>query len=218
MKIFLIFCLGASFGSFFTVLIERLSGGHSLLFPSSHCNNCQHPLRLKDLIPILSQVLSKSSCRYCAVKIPLWYGFLEFLSGILFLLVFLQIISYSLFFFLLMSSLLSIFDFKSHNFPFSVWLFFTFLILFTGNFQPFHLIFLCLSLLSSILPLKIGSGDFLWLFSAALTLKINQFPPLIFIASMTGIIFILIKKEREIAFIPHLTLAYLILTVLPQIQ
>jgi leader peptidase (prepilin peptidase)/N-methyltransferase len=73
-------------GSFLNVCIHRLPRGESIIFPASHCPQCQHQLAPLDLIPILSFVLLKGRCRYCQAKISVRYPLVELLTGLLFVL------------------------------------------------------------------------------------------------------------------------------------
>lgn len=82
--IILFFCLGAIFGSFYNVVGYRLPRKESLLYPSSHCTNCNHKLGPFELIPILSFLLLGGKCKNCKNKISWFYPIFELLSGILF--------------------------------------------------------------------------------------------------------------------------------------
>ena len=91
MKIFIniyVFVVGMIFGSFFNVCIFRIPKKQSILNPPSHCPNCKTRLKPKDLVPILSYLLSGKKCRYCNIKISRRYALVELLTGILFLLVY----------------------------------------------------------------------------------------------------------------------------------
>ena len=91
MKIFIniyVFVVGMIFGSFFNVCIFRIPKNQSILNPPSHCPNCKTRLKPKDLVPILSYLLSGKKCRYCNIKISRRYALVELLTGILFLLVY----------------------------------------------------------------------------------------------------------------------------------
>ena len=71
MKIFIniyVFVVGMIFGSFFNVCIFRIPKNQSILNPPSHCPNCKTRLKPKDLVPILSYLLSGKKCRYCNIK------------------------------------------------------------------------------------------------------------------------------------------------------
>ncbi|WP_460017915.1 prepilin peptidase [Lactovum odontotermitis] len=218
MTIIIVFCIGAIFGSFFGLVIDRLPAGESIVFGSSRCQNCGKNLIPLDLIPILSQLLSKSRCRYCGRPIPYWYAGLELLCALLFLAAWSNLMDLSTALFLLMGLILSIFDWKYHEFPFIIWLIFTLIIFIISPFEPLALIWLFPAILSERWNLRIGSGDLLWLCSASLTLDFLSLVWLVQIASLTGITqFLLTKEKDEIAFIPHLTAASLILWAAGQI-
>lgn len=100
----LIFILGMVIGSFLNVCIYRLPRGGSLISPVySACPQCNKRLQLGDLIPLLSFLFLKGSCRYCQKKISPQYFLVELLTGILFLLAYLrfglsgELLSYLLF-------------------------------------------------------------------------------------------------------------------------
>jgi len=82
-----ILIIGFIFGSFFNVLIYRLPKKESILFPSSHCQNCNNEIKWYDNIPILSYILLRGRCRYCKEKISIQYPIIEFLTGIIFILI-----------------------------------------------------------------------------------------------------------------------------------
>lgn len=80
----IVFIFGIVLGSFFNVLGYRLPKKESVVFPSSHCPNCNHKLKFLDLFPILSYVFLKGRCRYCKKKISIIYPLVELFTGILF--------------------------------------------------------------------------------------------------------------------------------------
>lgn len=84
------FILGLIFGSFLNVLIYRLPREESIISPPSHCPSCGSRLKALDLIPILSYLVLRGKCRYCGVKISPRYPLVELLTGVAFLLVYLQ--------------------------------------------------------------------------------------------------------------------------------
>ena len=51
---FCFFIFGTVLGSFYNVVGYRLPKGESLLYPSSHCTNCNHKLMPWELVPIFS--------------------------------------------------------------------------------------------------------------------------------------------------------------------
>ncbi|BCM93425.1 type 4 prepilin-like proteins leader peptide-processing enzyme [Abditibacteriota bacterium] len=86
MILLLLFVLGTIVGSFLNVCIYRLPRHESVAYPPSHCPNCNTRLRGLDMVPILSQVVLGSKCRYCGQKFSWRYAGIEFLTGMLFLL------------------------------------------------------------------------------------------------------------------------------------
>ncbi|MBD3270621.1 hypothetical protein GF376_03785 [Candidatus Peregrinibacteria bacterium] len=85
-KISLIFMLGASFGSFLSVITNRIINDEKgIILGKSKCPNCNHQLHTIDLFPIFSFFFIKGKCRYCKNKIPLEYPLLEILTALIFL-------------------------------------------------------------------------------------------------------------------------------------
>ncbi len=85
---FFLVILGAAFGSFFNVCIYRIPRKESIVFPSSHCPQCNNKIKPADNIPILSYLLLKGKCRNCGFKIPIQYLLVELLTPILFILLY----------------------------------------------------------------------------------------------------------------------------------
>lgn len=78
------FIIGTVFGSFYNVVGYRLPKGESIIYPSSHCPNCNNKLKTLELIPVLSYIFQKGKCKHCQTKISAFYPFFELLTGILF--------------------------------------------------------------------------------------------------------------------------------------
>ncbi len=83
----LIFVIGTLFGSFYTLAVYRIPKRQDITHTHSYCPKCNHKLGFLDLIPILSYIFLGGKCRYCKQKIRPRYFILEFLSGILFLVI-----------------------------------------------------------------------------------------------------------------------------------
>lgn len=115
---------GLIIGSFSNVVIYRLPEGQSIIFPGSHCRSCFTPIHPWDNIPLVSYVLLRGRCRQCGEHISLRYPCVEFLSGVLYVLLWykfglsLQLIVYAL----LTSSLLviALIDFDHKIIPNSI--------------------------------------------------------------------------------------------------
>jgi len=78
------FLFGLLIGSFLNVVIFRLPNGMSLVWPGSHCPNCDRPIRPWENIPLLSYSFLRGRCRGCGVSISLRYPLVEALVGVLF--------------------------------------------------------------------------------------------------------------------------------------
>lgn len=108
-----LFVLGINVGSFLNVCISRLPKDESIIFPSSHCPKCEHRLNFFDLIPLLSYVLLLGKCRYCKTNISFRYPLVEFLTGILYVLLYFQFgLSMDLVFHILFVSILVVVAFS----------------------------------------------------------------------------------------------------------
>lgn len=114
----LIFFLGAIFGSFANLVINRTIRQVSIVSPPSHCESCGHRLYPLDLFPILSFLFLKGRCRYCGKTISRDNLILELISG-LFLLIFFDpnniLRSILLFFGLILALIIALIDLKTFD-------------------------------------------------------------------------------------------------------
>jgi leader peptidase (prepilin peptidase)/N-methyltransferase len=78
---------GLIIGSFLNVVAYRLPRGESLATPGSHCPQCEHPVRPRDNVPVLSWLLLKGRCRDCGEPIARRYAIVEAATGLLYVLV-----------------------------------------------------------------------------------------------------------------------------------
>lgn len=74
--------LGLIIGSFLNVVILRYRvkglGGRS------GCRSCRHELAWHDLIPVLSWIALRGTCRYCGSRVSVQYPLVELSTGVLF--------------------------------------------------------------------------------------------------------------------------------------
>lgn len=87
MEIFLViffFILGASWGSFLNVVIDRLPQGRSLIRPQSSCSFCHRKLAPRDMVPVLSFLWLRGRCRYCGTPITWRVFWVELVTGTVF--------------------------------------------------------------------------------------------------------------------------------------
>ena len=78
--------VGLCVGSFLNVVIYRVPEGMSLAAPASHCPQCGYVLHWYDNIPILSYCMLGGKCRSCGGHIPFRYTAVEAANMILWLL------------------------------------------------------------------------------------------------------------------------------------
>ena len=88
-EIILIFVLGLIVGSFSNVCIYRIPRNESVIYPASHCPKCRTKIKPVDNIPLLSYILLKGRCRNCGSKISVQYPVVEFLTGLIYLIIYL---------------------------------------------------------------------------------------------------------------------------------
>lgn len=93
--------IGLSIGSFINAFSWRYKINHSvsskkknkdlsILTGRSMCPNCRHILGPMDLIPIISWILLRGKCRYCHQKISFQYPLVEFITGLLSLIYYIE--------------------------------------------------------------------------------------------------------------------------------
>ena len=68
---------GLLVGSFLNVVIARVPQGASVVHPRSRCPACNHPIRERDNIPVLSWLLLRARCRDCGSPISVRYPLVE---------------------------------------------------------------------------------------------------------------------------------------------
>ncbi|MBU8905047.1 prepilin peptidase [Desertibacillus haloalkaliphilus] len=80
-----IFILGLVLGSFYNVVGIRVADGESIVKPRSHCPRCQRTLSASELIPVLSYLFQRGTCKGCGTKVSIKYPLFEGLTACLFL-------------------------------------------------------------------------------------------------------------------------------------
>jgi leader peptidase (prepilin peptidase)/N-methyltransferase len=76
------FALGAIVGSFLNVVIARVPGGESVVWPGSRCPACRTPIAWYDNVPILSWLVLGARCRRCRGRISWRYPLVELLGAL----------------------------------------------------------------------------------------------------------------------------------------
>ena len=97
------FIFGSIMGSFLNVCIYRMPLGESVVWPSSHCPKCKKRIPAYDNIPFISYILLKGKCRFCKEKISFRYIIVEFITAMMFVMLFSYYgLSYDFFFYMIL--------------------------------------------------------------------------------------------------------------------
>ncbi len=167
-----VFLIGLILGSFYNVVALRVPEGQSIVRPPSRCPHCDTRLRSRDLIPVVSYVLSGGRCRHCQARISLQYPLAEVATGLLFLWIYARFgfTGESLIGFALVSLcvIVTITDFKFMRIPNKVLLAFLPLLLLLRIYFPLHALWvhllgaalgLGITLAIAVLTRGMGMGD-----------------------------------------------------------
>lgn len=112
LPIILAFIIGSCIGSFLNVCISRLPKNVSIIKPASFCPQCKTPIKWHDNIPVLSYILLRGKCRNCRQGISLRYPLVEFIAGVLFVIVYMKLgITFAFLKFIFFFSLLVVISF-----------------------------------------------------------------------------------------------------------
>jgi leader peptidase (prepilin peptidase) / N-methyltransferase len=84
------FLFGIVFGSFLNVCITRIPEGLSIVSPRSRCPRCETPIKSYDNVPVLGWLWLRGKCRSCGLPISPMYPLIEFATGCLFVLCYLE--------------------------------------------------------------------------------------------------------------------------------
>lgn len=87
-----VFCFGCCIGSFLNVCIWRIPRGESIVTAPSHCPRCDHRIRWRENIPLVSWLALRGKCSGCGEPITIRYFIVELLTGVLFMLVFTKVV------------------------------------------------------------------------------------------------------------------------------
>ena len=90
------FMYGAIIGSFLNVCVYRFPQHETLIdqlksinSPPSSCPKCRSRIAARDNVPILGWLMLQGKCRNCGLKISIRYPVIEFINGLLFVVMFL---------------------------------------------------------------------------------------------------------------------------------
>ena len=216
----LVFIFGIMIGSFLNVVIYRIPNNESISFPASKCQSCQTPLKWYHNIPIFSWLALHGRCAFCKDPIAKQYPIVEFVTGVIFVALFLKIglvwylpfvaASFAALFALVMI------DFKYMAVPDSV----NFTALVFALIQPEFLTaalyaaiaaggLYLVGLLSSLIARKqaMGGADVIVAGTMGALLGFPNFFVAIFLSAILAMLPALIWRDKGVPFVPFLALA-----------
>jgi len=217
---------GLLFGSFLNVLILRIPKEKSIVFPGSHCTKCNTKLKWWHNIPILSWLILGGKCSFCKDKISIQYPIIEFLTALIFALVYYKLgdITYSFITGLVFALLLglSLIDLRYKAVPDSLNLAALTLAIFASPFIVENLTnallyaggFALLRFYVSYIVKKeaLGEADIMIAATIGALVGLKLGALVIFLSAIIALpVFIIIKdKDLEVPFIPFLAFALFI--------
>ena len=77
---------GGCVGSFLNVVMYRLPRGESIVWPGSHCPNCQHAIRPWHNFPVIGWIMLRGKCYDCHQSISPKYPLVEAATATVFVL------------------------------------------------------------------------------------------------------------------------------------
>ena len=95
---FFIFIIGSAIGSFLNVVIYRIPLEKSIISPPSSCPKCGARIKPWHNIPILGWIMLGGKCAECKEPISIRYPIIEFLSGILAVVIYYKLKTLDIFF------------------------------------------------------------------------------------------------------------------------
>lgn len=221
--------MGLLIGSFLNVCIYRIPINKSVAHGRSFCTNCKNTIKPYDLIPVLSYLILGGKCRFCKEKISIRYPSIEFLTGILYAIVFLRfgytvqtIIMCALASILIVASMI---DFDIMEIPNRLNILIVVLAIFSMVTQPlsikekiigFFIVSVPTLLIAVLTKGGIGGGDIKLLASCGLLLGYKSILVATFIGVMIGGIVGMIKlikhkqRKQEMPLGPYLSIGIMI--------
>ncbi len=215
-----LFIFGITIGSFLNVVIYRIPKDESIAFPASHCQSCNTSLKWYHNVPIFSWIFLGGKCAFCKESISKQYPIVEFITGLIFVILYLKVgfewylpailLSFTALFALVMI------DFKYFAVPDSVNVFALLMALIQPEFIDAIInallagggLFL-LGLATSFIFKKeaMGSADVIVAGTMAALLGFPLFFIALFLSALLAIIPSLMAKDTMVPFVPFLALA-----------
>ena len=222
--IVMMFLLGTAIGSFLNVVIYRIPEGESIVFPSSRCQSCHTPLKWYHNIPLFSWIFLGGKCSFCKEPISKQYPFVELITGLIFVVLFLKLglVWYLPFVFASFAALFALvmIDFKYFAVPDSVNFFALAMALIQPDFITAAMSAAIAALALYLLGLGVsfifkkeamGSADVIVAGTMAALLGFPNFFVALFLSAILAIVPSLLAKDTMVPFVPFLALATFII-------
>ena len=214
------FVFGTMIGSFLNVVIYRIPEGESIVFPSSRCQSCHTPLKWYHNIPLFSWIFLGGKCGFCKAPISKQYPFVELITGLIFVVLFLKLglVWYLPFVFASFAALFALvmIDFKYYAVPDSVNFFALIMALIQPDFITAAMNAAIAALALFLLGLGVsfifkkeamGSADVIVAGTMAALLGFPNFFVALFLSAILAIVPSLLAKDTMVPFVPFLALA-----------
>lgn len=218
-----IFIFGLIIGSFLNVVIYRIPKQQSIVFPSSHCQSCNTPLLWWHNIPLVSWIILRGKCYFCNTAISKRYFFVELITGVIFVLLYIKLglVWYLPFVWASFASLLalSMIDFDYMAVPDSLNIAALVFALVQPNFTDALFVGLVAAIglwgagwVASKLAKKeaMGGADVIVAATMGVLLGYKLFFIALFVAAILAMLPALIWREEGVPFVPFLALATLL--------
>ncbi len=180
-----VFFLGASLASFLNASIYRIEKKYkypTIITSKSHCEYCKKELSWLELIPVIGFFLLKGKCKKCKEKINIYYPLSELVLGLIFLLFFLNSITWYFWIIVLFLFVFTTYDIKYKAIPkdivhifllLSSLLFYLYILNPTNLYLPIAItLFL---ILVNIIKKSFGVGDILVLLGLGILIPYQQY-------------------------------------------
>lgn len=237
-----LFFIGASVGSFLTVVADRW-GSFSWVKGRSHCDHCGKKLGFISLLPVVSYFLLRRRCIACKCVIPFGYVICEVACGIGFMLIAPSLFYNPLLFFATLLFFCFLYVVARYDarhmlvlheliIPLSVFAVVIRLLLLADAGLLAFIVPLVLNALFFIVPFfalwyfskgtKIGLGDIYVFIPLAILFSFNQMLAVLCIASVIALIYVSaqavitgkkITRQTKIPYVPYLAVASLLVLV-----
>jgi len=218
-----LFIFGIMIGSFLNVVIYRIPKNESIVFPSSKCQSCGNALKWYHNIPIFSWIFLRGKCAFCGDKISAQYPIVEFITGVIFVALYIKLgfVWYMPFVALSFTALFALvmIDFEYMAVPDSVNIVALILALIQPEFLNALLVAIVaagglylVGLISSLIAKReaMGGADVIVAGTMGALLGFPLFFIAIFLSAILAIIPAMIWRDRGVPFVPFLALATLI--------